>query len=100
TATTAGDELALQAKAQVRETALEGQGKWRLDGDFPGSGTLKFSRLNVATLHDLVMLRATTAEKAARVPFEGFLEGGATFQVALQNPRNFQADVKIDTLQL
>ena len=100
TAATTGDELALQAKAQVGDTALEGQGKWRLDGDFPGSGTLKFSRLTVATLHDLVMLRGTAAEKAAKVPFEGFLEGGATFHVALLIPRNFQADVKIDTLQL
>ena len=65
TAATNGNELALQAKAQVRDTALEGQGKWRLDGDYPGSGTLKFSRLTVATLHDLVMLRGTAAEKAA-----------------------------------
>src|SRR6185369_11737603 len=61
TAATSGNELALQAKAQVRDTALEGQGKWRLDGDFPGSGTLKFSRLTVATLHDLIVLRGTAA---------------------------------------
>jgi translocation and assembly module TamB len=100
TAATSGNELALQAKAQVRDTALEGQGKWRLDGDFPGSGTLKFSRLTVAALHDLVMLRGTAAEQAAMPPFEGFLEGGATFNVALRTPRNFQADVKIDTLEL
>ncbi len=100
TAATSGSELALQAKAQVRDTALEGQGKWRLDGDFPGSGTLKFSRLTVATLHDLVVLRGTAAEKTAMPPFEGFLEGGATFNVALRTPRGFQADVKIDTLQL
>ncbi len=100
TAATTGNELALQAKAQVRDTAFEGQGKWRLDGDFPGSGTLKFSRLTVATLHDLVMLRGTAAEKAAMPPFEGFLQGGATFTVALRTPRNFQANVKIDTLQL
>jgi translocation and assembly module TamB len=100
TAATGGNELALQAKAQVRGTALEGQGKWRLDGDFPGSGTLKFSRLTVATLHDLVMLRGTDAEQSAMPPFEGFLEGGASFNVALRTPRNFQADVKIDILQL
>ena len=99
-AQTSGNEVSLQAKAQVRETAIEGQGKWRLEGDFPGSGTLRFSRLTVATLHDLVMLRGTAAEKAAAPPFEGFLEGGATVTVALRNPRNFRADVKIDTLQL
>ena len=97
---TAGNELSLQAKAQVRGTALEGQGKWRLDGDFPDPAHCKFSRLTVATLHDLVMLRGTAAQKAATPPLEGFLEGGASFNVALRTPRNFQADVKIDTLQL
>jgi len=99
TASTKGNELALQAKAQVRGTTLQGQGKWTLEGDYPGSGALSFSRLTVATLHDLVMLRGTTAEKAAAPPFEGFLEGGATVNVALRNLRSFRADVKIDTLQ-
>ena len=99
-AQTSGDELALQAKAQVLETVLEGQGKWRLEGDYPGSGTLHFSRVTVAELHDLVMLRGTAAEKAAQPPFDGFLEGGATLNVALLKPRGFHADVKIDTLQL
>ena len=100
TAATSGNELALQAKAQVRGTTLEGQGKWSLEGDYPGSGTLSFSRLTVATLHDLVMLRGTAAQKAAAPPFEGFLEGGATVNVALRNLRGFRADVKIDTLQI
>ena len=99
TAATSGNELALQAKAQVRGTTLQGQGKWSLQGDYPGSGTLTFSRLTVATLHDLVMLRGTAAQRAAAPPFEGFLEGGATVNVALRNPRSFRADVKIDTLQ-
>ncbi len=42
TAATNGNELALQAKAQVRGTTLDGQGKWSLEGDYPGSGTLAF----------------------------------------------------------
>ena len=99
TAATNGTELAVQAKAQVRGTTLDGQGKWSLQGDYPGSGTLRFSRLSVAALHDLVMLRGTTAQKTAPPPFEGFLEGGATVNVALRNLRSFRADVKIDTLQ-
>jgi translocation and assembly module TamB len=100
TASTSGKEVALQAKAQIRGTALEGQGKWSLEGDYPGSGTLRFPRVTVATLHDLMMLRGTAAQKAAPVPFEGFVEGGATVSVALGNPRNFKADIRIDTFQL
>jgi translocation and assembly module TamB len=100
TAATNGTEVALQAKAQVRETAIDGQGKWRLEGDYPGSGSFRFSRLSVATLHDLVMLRGTATQKATAPPFEGFLEGSASVTVALRNPRNFRSDLKIDTLQL
>ena len=99
TAATNGAELSLQAKAQVRGTTLDGQGNWRLEGDYPGSATLRFSRLTVAALHDLVMLRGTAAQRAAAPPFQGFLEGGATVNVALRNLRSFRADVKIDTLQ-
>jgi translocation and assembly module TamB len=100
TAATNGTELVLQTKAQVRGTTVDGQGKWSLQGDYPGSGTVRFSRLTVATLHDLIMLRGTAVQKAAAPPFEGFLEGGATVNVALGNPRGFRADVKIDTLQI
>ncbi len=100
TAATTANEVTLQAKAQVHGTVFEGQGKWRLEGDYPGSGTLHFSRLTVAALHDLVMLRGTPAQKAALPPFEGFLEGGASFKVALRTPRSFTAEVKVDTLQL
>ena len=100
TAATNGNELALQAKAQVRGTTLDGRGKWSMEGDYPGSGTLRFSRMTVATLHDLVMLRGTAAQKTAPPPFEGFLEGGAAVNVALRNPRSFRADVKLDTLQI
>jgi len=100
TAETNAGELTLKAKAEVQGTSLDGQGKWRLEGDYPGSGTLHFSRLTVATLHDLVMLRGTAAEKAAAPPFDGFLEGNASGTVALRKPGSFRAEVKIDTLQL
>jgi len=100
TAETNGTDLALHAKAQVRGTTLDGQGKWSLQGDYPGTGTVRFSRLTISTLHDLVMLRGSDAQKTAPPPFEGFLEGGATVNVSLRNLRGFRADVKIDTLQI
>ena len=99
-AATTGRELALRAKAQLRGSQIDAQGRWRLEGDFPGSATIHFPRITVAALHDLVMLRGTAAQKAAAPPFEGFLEGNAAVTVALRSPRAFKAEVKIDTLQL
>ncbi len=97
---TRGAELALRGNAQVHGTSIEGQGMWRLEGDEPGSATLRFSRMSVATLHDLVMIGGTAEQKSATLPFEGFLEGGAAVTVPLRKPENFQAEIKIDTLQL
>lgn len=99
-AATAVRELALRATALVRGAEIDAQGRWRLAGDLPGSATIRFPRITVAELHDLVMLNGTAAQKAAIPPFEGFLEGNATVAVALRAPRAFQAEVKINTLQL
>jgi translocation and assembly module TamB len=98
---TRGAELAVRGNAQVHGTSVQGQGMWRLEGDQPGSATLRFSRMSVATLHDLVMIGGTAEQKSAALPFEGFLEGGgAAVTVPLRKPENFQAEIKIDTLQL
>jgi translocation and assembly module TamB len=96
---TRGAELAVRASAEVHGTSVQGQGMWRLEGDQPGSATLRFSRMSVATLHDLVMIGGTAEQKRATPPFEGFLEGGAAVTVPLRKPENFQAEIKIDTLQ-
>ena len=97
---TRGADLAVRANAQLRGTSVQGQGMWRLEGDEPGSATLRFSRMSVATLHDLVMIGGTAEQKRATPPFEGYLEGGAAVTVPLRKPENFQAEIKIDTLQL
>lgn len=97
---TRGAELAVRGNVQVHGTSVQGQGMWRLEGDEPGSATLRFSRMSVATLHDLVMIGGTAEQKRAAPPFEGYLEGGATVTVPLRKPENFQAEIKIDTLQL
>ena len=98
-AETNGNELALRAKAVLSGAEFDAQGQWRLEGDLPGSATVRFPRLSVAVLHDLVTLRGTAAQQAAAPPFEGFVEGNATVALALRAPQNFKADVKIDTLQ-
>ena len=99
-AETSGNELALQAKAQLRGAAFDAQGKWRMEGDLPGSATFRFPRLSVAALHDLVMLRGTPAQKAALPPLDGFIEGSGTATLSLRAPENFQAEIKIDRVRL
>ncbi len=99
TAATHGDTLDLRANAKFRESSLTGEGSWKLQGDMPGSAKLQFSRLTVASLHDLVMIGATDKERGSAPPFEGFIEGGATLNVPLRKLDQFQSEIRIDTLQ-
>ncbi len=98
-AETRGTDLSLRANAKFRDATVQGQGTWRLEGDLPGSATLRFSRLTVASLHDLVMIGASAGEKSATPPFQGFVEGGATVSVPLLRPRQFQGELRIDAVQ-
>ncbi|HEV2202262.1 MAG TPA: translocation/assembly module TamB domain-containing protein [Bryobacteraceae bacterium] len=98
-AETHGADLALRATAKFRDASVQGQGTWRLEGDIPGSATLQFSRLTVASLHDLVMIGATEREKSVTPPFAGFVEGGATLSIPLRRPERFQAEARIETVQ-
>jgi translocation and assembly module TamB len=99
TAETKGSEMTVRAGGNIRESTVEANGKWRLEGDAPGEATVKFSRLSIDSLHDLVML-GRKEDRPAPPPFEGFVEGGATVTLPLQKPEAFRAKVTLDTVQV
>ena len=99
TADTKGNEMTLRAAGKVRDSAVEANGKWRLEGDFPGEATLRFSRMDIDTVRDLVTL-GRAQERPAETPFEGFIQGGANLTVPLRKPDSFRATVTLDTVQV
>jgi translocation and assembly module TamB len=99
TAETKGTEMTVRAAGNVRESQVEANGKWRLEGDAPGEATVKFSRMSIESVHDLAML-GLAQERATEVPFEGFVEGGATVTLPLRKPDAFRAKVTLDTVQV
>jgi translocation and assembly module TamB len=99
-ADTRNGQMTVRANGQIRGTSVQSEGTWRLDGSDPGSGSMRVSRMNIATLYDLVMAGVATRQRPTPPPFEGFLEGGATFSFPLRTPEAFQAEVRIDTLQM
>jgi len=103
TAETKGTEMTVQARGNVRESTVEASGKWRLEGDAPGEATVRFSRLSIDSLHDLVMLGRTQSgahDNPPAPPFEGFVEGGATIALPLQKLDAFRAKVTLNTVQV
>lgn len=99
TAETRGLDLTVNAGGFVREGLVEASGVWRLEGDAPGSATVRFSRLSIDSVFNLLM---TGRPQAGRnpPPFEGFLEGGATVSLPLQRPGLFRAEVRLGAVQV
>jgi translocation and assembly module TamB len=99
TAETKGNDLTVQATGSVRESKIQASGKWRLEGDAPGDGSVRFSRINVASIRDLMAL-GQAENRTEGPPFEGFVEGSATVSLALRKPEAFRAKVTLDAVQL
>lgn len=98
TAATRAGDLSLRASSKVRDVNIDAQGSWKLEGDEPGSATIRFSRVSVATLHSLAM--AGGPMEQAALPFEGSLDGAsARVAVSLRHPLDFQAELTIPTVQ-
>lgn len=97
-ADTKGGEMTVRAAGNVREAAVEMSGKWRLEGDAPGEASLRFSRMSIETVRDLIMLGRQ--DRPDETPFEGFIQGGASVNVPLRKPEAFRATVTLDTVQV
>ena len=97
-AATQNGDVTLDGTAHLRDSNLTGRGQFRLDGNNAGAGTLRFSRMSVDTLHDLVSL-ADGGKTPVLPPFDGYVEGGATFNLALRDPSAIQAQITIDALE-
>lgn len=98
-AETKGNEMSVRANGTVRDSMVEATGKWRLEGDAPGEATVKFSRMSIDSVQDLVML-GRREDRPAPPPVEGFIQGSATVTLPLQKPEAFRAKVTLDTIQV
>jgi translocation and assembly module TamB len=95
-ADTRGSDLSIAANGNIRESRVDATGSWRIGNDSPGTAEVRFSRINIATLQDLVML-----DRQAPPPtVEGFVEGNATVNVALEKPSEFRAELRLTTVQV
>lgn len=74
-ASTAGNNLKLQARAKVQNAELAADSTWKLEGQMPGSGTAQLSQLTPQVIQTL--LTANGGKTA--LPFDGLIEGTASF---------------------
>ena len=96
TASTRLPMLVVSAKVDMRGVQLQGNGEWRMDGDYPGQARVQIPRITFATLHDLW----PGEHQRKDLPFEGFLQGEASISGSLNNPAAMKANVTLTTVQL
>ncbi len=100
TTQTRGTDLTAHATATVRGAKIEADGAWKLEGDDPGSVTIKAQRVDLDTAHRVYMIGGTDEQKDEVLPFEGFVDGRAKVAIALRNPQAFRAELTLDQVQV
>jgi translocation and assembly module TamB len=89
-----GNTLRAHLDSTIAGSAVTGNGEWRLDGDYPGSATVQFSKVDLARLKDWLSPGATPAD------FTGFAEGELRIEGPAQRWQANRAELRIRQLQL
>lgn len=94
TAATKGDELAVRISGDLRGSAIDGGGEFRLARDYPGKARLKFSPITLATINDLI------PGERKLLPVEGRLEGSAAIAGPVLKPEDLKGRIEITRLEI
>jgi translocation and assembly module TamB len=96
TAKSEGPLLRTNVDATIANSMVKGQGEFRLEGDYPGTANLRFSRLDLADLRNWI----TPAAKGTPSPFQGFVEGEVRLDGPARKPDQMRASLRIESLEL
>ena len=89
TANSQGGVLRTHLDSTIAGSAVRGDGEWRLEGDYPGSATIQFAKLDLARLKDWL----TPGEEVSN--FTGSAEGELHLEVAAERPQSLKAELRI-----
>jgi len=95
-ANTEGQNLRTQLEATFANSNIRGDGSWRLEGDYPGSATVTFSRLDFAQLRAWM----SPSDTAAPERFTGFAEGEMRIQGPALKPDQLKAELRLPKVEL
>jgi len=96
TARSQGASLRVSLDSDVADSMVKGQGEWRLDGDYPGSAELTFSRLDLTELHAWL----APAKSGVLDKIGGFAEGQLQMAGPLLKPELLKAKLTIPSFEL
>jgi len=95
-AETRNRQVMLSWDGSLRKSQIRGEGQIELRDGYPGRGKLSFSRLAFAEIEPLLQRKSTNQG----LPFDGFIDGEATFEGNMTQPESLRADVRVDSFEL
>lgn len=78
------------------DSAIQGNGEWQLTGDYPGSATITFSKLDFGDLRAWLYPSLAGTQTA----FQGFAEGQLHIDAALLKPESARGELRLPKLQI
>jgi translocation and assembly module TamB len=95
TAASEGGMLRAHLDSDFAGSTVHGDGSWKLEGDYPGSAAIAFSRLDFVRVRDWV-----APSKSGAAPFAGSAEGELRIDAALFQPESLKAELRISKFEL
>lgn len=104
TRTQAG-ELIAELRGKLAGANLEGEGRWKLEGRYPGSGAVRFTRMEFTNLLARLGIAAPRSGSGAqngrsKLPFDGFMEGTLRFQGELLARETWKGIFELPVVEL
>ena len=95
TAASQNGAVRVHLECNVANSDVRGDGEWRLDGDYPGTATITFAKVDLAQLR--AWLQPSTASQPS--PFSGSAEGQLRIDGPLMQRQSLKAELRIPTLE-
>lgn len=96
TANSEGAILRTHLESSFANSTVRGDGEWRLEGDYPGSTTITFSRLDLAALRAWI----APSRSAAASRLGGFVEGELRLNGPAIRPEAMRAELRLPMFEI
>jgi translocation and assembly module TamB len=96
TASSQGEVLSAHLESDFANSAVRGDGEWRLEGEYPGSATVRFSKLDFARLRAWI----APSQAAGAGSVAGSAEGELRIDGPVLKPESLKAQLRIPKLEI
>jgi translocation and assembly module TamB len=96
TANSQDDLLRAHLESDFAGSQIRGDGEWRLEGEYPGSATIAFSKLNFGDLRDWISPSST----GQPTDFHGSAEGQVRIEGPALEPRQLRCELRIPSIEI